>query len=107
MQGLLLAGSGLNLVGLTPAGVILKSSNAACNSKQHIMIRQGVFQLLCNLPVAVPPETEVILKVTPLSISPSVMIAHTSLKASFSLGVVYSLAVKATVIPVCNVFKEH
>ena len=56
--------------------------------------------MLCNLPVAVPPETEVILKLTSLSISPSVMVAHTSLKASFSLGVAYSLAVKAIVIPV-------
>ena len=64
------------------------------------MINQELFELLCNLPVAVPPETEVILKVTSLSISPSVMVAHTSLKASFSLGVVYSLAVKAMIIPV-------
>ena len=63
------------------------------------MINQKLFELLCNLPVAVPPETEVILKVTSLSISPSVMVAHTSLKASFSLGVVYSLSVKAIVIP--------
>ena len=63
------------------------------------MINQELFELLCNLPVAVPPETEVILKVTSLSISPSVMVAHTSLKASFSLGVVYSLSVKAIVIP--------
>ena len=30
------------------------------------------------------------------------MLAHTSLKASFSFGVVYSLAVKAMVIPVLN-----
>ena len=80
-------------------GKILKSSNAV---KMSIMIHLHFDRITsyCYLLVAVPPETDVILNVTSLSISPSVMVAHTSLKASFSLGVVYSLAEKAMVIPV-------
>ena len=99
MHGLLLAGSRLNLV---VPGKILKSSNAVT-----IYIGNVIHIYLIELPataiyllVAVPPETDVILNVTSLSISPSIMVAHTSLKASFSLGVVYSLAVNAMVIPV-------
>ena len=96
MHGLLVSGLGLKDGG-KPV-ITVKSSSAESRDNYYGTL---IFftQHFDDLQVAVPPGIEVILKSTSRSISPSVMVAHTSLKVSISLRVVYSTALKAMVIP--------
>lgn len=68
-----------------------------CNKKKEVTPQW--ISILSALLFAVPPGATVILNSTSLSISPSVMVAQTSLNRVLSSGVVYSLAVNAMAIP--------